>query len=249
MPDDRRIDEILERVQRLEKTIALTEKRLKSFLVDRIYSQVEALIGLHRELDRLPSLPPLRRWALSPDTARAIVEMVIENKPSHVLECGSGASSVLLGHLKQGGLISKVTCLEHDPVWYEHTRFLLRNAGLLDSVDLWFAPLIETEISNRRQRWYDIDAEFVTPIDILIVDGPPNKTGVNARWPALPLLISSCNPGCKIVLDDFARVEEQKVVEEWLEEFPVRLIRRDQTLEKWLAVLEYVPDAPQLRGE
>ena len=236
---NRRLDALEQRLRATSETTHRVSDRLQR----RLYAQFEALIGLYRDLDGLPSLPPLRGWAVSPDTARVLHRLIRTYRPSHVLECGSGASSVMLGHLRLAGLVERVTALDHEPVFYELTRQQLRAAGLLDIVDLRFTPLTDRAMDGGSAPWYDVDVDEVEQIDMLIVDGPPSSTGPQARYPALPVLEARMNPGCLIVVDDYDRADETAMVDAWREHFPVELITLDHGVEKALAVLEYAPES------
>jgi predicted O-methyltransferase YrrM len=233
----RRLDELEHRIRASSETTHRVTDRLQR----RLYAQIEALIGLYRDLDGLPTLPPLRNWAISPDTARALHALISTYRPQHVLECGSGASSVMLGHLRMAGLIGRVTSLDHEPLYFELTRQQLRTAGLLEVVDIRFSPLVERQAHDRVAEWYDVDVSDLAPVDLVIVDGPPASTGPQARYPALPILEPALNPGCLIVIDDYERPDEIAMVESWRERFPLELIKLDHTVEKALAVLEYRP--------
>lgn len=243
--DDAQYQQLLKRLDSLEDRVRRTSEtthRVSDRLLRRLYAQVEALIGLYRDLDGLPSLPPLRNWAVSPDTARRLHALVRTYRPKHVVECGSGASTVMLGHLRLAGMVETITSLDHDPVYVELTRRNLRDAGLLDEVDLVHAPLVERQFDGGPALWYDVDHTGLDPIDLLIVDGPPSSTGPQARFPALPILAPRLAPGCLIVIDDYERDDEQAMVERWSEAYPVEMFLIDHGVEKALAVLEYQPD-------
>jgi predicted O-methyltransferase YrrM len=242
---NRRLDTIEQRIRASSETTHRVTDRLQR----RLYSQVEALIGLYRDLDGLPTLPPLRGWAVSPDTARLLHGLIKTYRPRHVLECGSGASTVMLGHLQMAGLIERVTSLDHEPLFFELTRQRLRTAGVLDVVDLRFAPLTDRIANDRTAPWYDIDTDGIEPVDLVIVDGPPSNTGPQARYPALPILAPVMNPGCLIVVDDYERQDELLMVDAWREQYPVELIALDHKVEKALAVLEYRPDRESLEQQ
>lgn len=232
---NRRLDAIEQRIRASSDTTHRVTDRLQR----RLYAQIEALIGLYRDIDDLPSLPALRGWAISPDTARVLHELLRTYRPRHVLECGSGASTVLLGHLKVAGLVERVTSLDHDPVFLELTRQRLRSAGLLDEVDLVFAPLVERGIEQAPTTWYDVDVDGLASIDLVIVDGPPTATNALARYPAVSILSAMMNDGCLIVVDDYERPAESDMVTAWRDEYPLAPIVVDRTVEKSLAVLEY----------
>ncbi len=239
------IDEVLRRLESLEQSVkaqSASVQRVSDRSTRQIYAQLEALIGLYRDIDGLPSIPPLRQWAISPDSARELVRVVRAANPKHVVECGSGASTVMLGHLAIAGQVGRITSLEHEPLWYEATRTRLRDAGIADEVELVFAPLTERTVGEDVATWYDIDVATLDPIDLVIVDGPPQSIGPMARWPAAPLLLDRCAPGCLFVLDDYIRDDEQAIADRWRAELPIELFRRIDTVEKGLAILEFQSD-------
>jgi hypothetical protein len=57
------------------------------------------------------------------------------------------------------------------------------------------------------------------PIDLLVIDGPPESTQKMARYPALPLLFKYLLNESIIILDDGGRKEEKEIVEIWEKEF------------------------------
>ena len=70
-------------------------------------------------------------------------------------------------------------------------------------------------------RWYDVDVESLArDIDILLVDGPPGKTGPHARYPALSRLAPRLADGCLIVVDDAERPDEKDTIDFWTEDWP-----------------------------
>src|SRR3712207_1794767 len=60
------------------------------------FRQPEALFGLYLELGFRKSLPPTRGWAASPDILLQLTQHARETHPNVVVECGSGASTVVL---------------------------------------------------------------------------------------------------------------------------------------------------------
>ncbi len=240
---------LTQQVRALERSLQTHTGTLRT-LIERsertTYSQLEALINLYRELDGHFALPPLRNWAISPDAARQILALVRARRPQHVVECGAGASTILLGHLALTGQVGRVTSFEHDPLWHEVSRQRIRDAGLDEHVDLVFAPLIEHDLARGTGLWYDIDSVQLSDIDMVIVDGPPADTGPEARRLAPDLLLPHCLPGCGFVVDDYIRPAEQAMVRDWIEQFPMQLVHRSESVEKWLAVVDYLPEATDL---
>jgi predicted O-methyltransferase YrrM len=226
-------------VLRQEVTRVRTELQsgLKA-LESRIYSQLEALLGLYRELDGAPALPPLRGWAMSPDAARVLARLVRSRPNATILELGSGASTILLGRLARSQPATRVISYDHDELWYATTRELLLGEGLQDVVDLRFAPLTDFALEDETYPWYSIDAENLPPLDIVIVDGPPGSLRPDSRYPALPLLSKGCAPQALFVVDDLIREDERRVVRRWLQREDTDLTLWDMTPEKGLAVVQ-----------
>lgn len=229
-----RLDKISKEIARVRSEVQAGLKGLES----KLYGQLEALLGLYRELDGAPALPPLRGWAMSPDAARILARLVRSRPTATILELGSGASTILLGHLARGHPASRVISYDHDELWYATTRELLVQEGLDDLVDLRFAPLTDIELENDNYPWYSIDTEDLPPLDIVIVDGPPGWLRPDSRYPALPLLGVACAPQALFVVDDLIREDEKRVVRRWLQRGDTDLTLWDMTPEKGLAIVQ-----------
>lgn len=143
-----------------------------------------------------------------------------------VVEAGCGASTVLIATvLKQQGSGS-VIALEHDARQVAACRRQLQLLNLEVQVTVLHAPLVQHSIGEESWLWYDLsplDEELPndTPIDLLLIDGPPIWTQPLARYPARPLLAHRLRtPGGVILLDDANRVSEQRVLRRWRDESP-----------------------------
>ncbi|KAB8041580.1 class I SAM-dependent methyltransferase [Janthinobacterium aquaticum] len=191
----------------------------------QLYRQLEALTGLQQELQLARSLPPTRGWAASPDFLLALVHEVQASKPRTVLECSSGASTVVLARCLQQLGAGRVLSLEHDVHFGAQTRRELARHGLSDWAQVIDAPLCEHALDGESWAWYDIKnlpADLV--IDLLVIDGPPQSTRSLARYPAGPLLFPLLAAGAAVYLDDAARADEQTIVRRWRAAFaPLQL--------------------------
>lgn len=99
------------------------------------------------------------------------------------------------------------------------------------------APLTDITIEGQSRCWYDRERLiFPAPIDVLIVDGPPAKTGHLARYPALPLLHEHLADTAVVVLHDTHRADETETIQRWLQAFPDFDLTRMDT-EKGIALL------------
>jgi predicted O-methyltransferase YrrM len=206
-----------------------------------LFSQIQALGALERRLQLESALPSMRGWAGSPDFLLALAEEIHCNKPTTVLECSSGVSTVVAARCLQQNGKGHVYSLENAPVFAEKTRQLLKRHGLESWATVIDAPL--APMSNSAT-WYALNGlpQTLPPIDVLVVDGPPATTAPLARYPALPQLVNRLSPACAIFLDDANREPERKTVEKWVSEYP----EFSTTLlpcEKGLAVLRRDPSA------
>jgi len=201
------------------------------------YWQIEALLELRGLLRPHAPLPPLRGYAASPDVLHHLVERVWQQKPRLVTECGSGASSIVLGYAVRMNGGGRVVALEHDPTWAEVSRAYVSMHDLDDVVEIREAPLTPFEFGGESWLWYDRAAvEDLTDIDLLFIDGPPGDASAMARYPAGPVLFPRCRQGVTIFLDDTHRREERLISARWMEEFP-RLRRDNVRADKGLHVL------------
>jgi predicted O-methyltransferase YrrM len=190
------------------------------------YKQLEALISLYARLRPSTELPPFRDWAISPDLGRRIVELIIQERPTHVLEVGCGTSTVIAAQAMKSIGHGHLTSLEQDARFADITIRMLEDRGLESWATIIHAPLVDTAIGSETWKWHDLSsAELPSRIDLLIVDGPPGSTGHFARYPAVPLLKDRMSPEAAVILDDTLRPEDAAVVERWLSEsFDLRLV-------------------------
>lgn len=120
--------------------------------------------------------------------------------------------------------------IRHAPLrpWAEHTPARPDRAGPLrahpDQAEPERAHLDQAEPERTppdQPPWYDPAAlDGLRGIGLLLVDGPPQAIGRQARYPAGPMLIPRCIAGAVIVLDDTDRDDEQEVGHRWLAEWP-----------------------------
>ncbi len=190
--------------------------------IRQTFRQLEALQNLSAMLPAHDVLPATRGWAASPDLLMVLVDLVITERPSLVVECGSGASTLWLALAMQRFEIDgRIIALEHDPVFGGKTREFLARHDVRDLAEVRDAPLESFSLDGQTYSWYARRAwEDLTGIDLLFVDGPPATTGHRARYPALPLLSGSLSPVATAVLDDLVVPDMQEVLRLWLDAYP-----------------------------
>lgn len=212
---------------------AAVEKEIK-----HTFRQLEALQNLNAMLPTTDVLPASRGWAASPDLLLVLIDQVITGRPSLVVDCGSGASTLWLAlAIRRFGIDGRVVALDHDPVFADKTRDFLVRHGVGDLAEVRDAPLENFTLGGETYAWYAKAAwQDLTGIDLLFVDGPPEATGHQARYPALPLLSEALSPAAVVVLDDLVVPDMQKVLRLWLDAYP-EFGSETLALEKQAAVL------------
>lgn len=214
----------------LDKQRRRAERQTNSALVWQ-FRQLEALGALYYGIRPGRPIPSTRSWAASPDLLRYLFEAARAPGVRHVLECGSGVSTLVLAYGLRAQGSGRVVALEHLAEYAELTRTALRDHQLEDWAEVRLAPLTPVELAEESWPWYHLDAVPAGPFDLILVDGPPGETRAHARFPALPLLYDRLAPGGRVILDDYAREDERRLAEMWSEQFP-SLVRETPRHEK-----------------
>ncbi|UTA78628.1 class I SAM-dependent methyltransferase [Halomonas sp. XH26] len=194
--------------------------------VDQLYTQLESLSWLQRQLTIKGHLPPLRGWPTSPDFLLKLHTWILKHKPKLIVETGSGASTLVIADaLRQNGA-GKLISLEHLQFYADETSQTLLDENLTTWVDLRVCPLeswtgdhLNPSDADKPSRWYSLNFKNINNIDILIVDGPPGNTCLFARYPALPALFNRLSPNAEVWMDDANRQEEKEITEEWAKRY------------------------------
>ena len=115
-------ERMLDTVRRLGAGV---EKEVKTE-IRQTFRQLEALQNLSAVLPANDVLPATRGWAAAPDLLMVLVDLVITERPSLVVECGSGASTLWLAlAMRRLEIDGRIIALDHDPVCGGKTRDLL----------------------------------------------------------------------------------------------------------------------------
>lgn len=185
-----------------------------------LFRQIQSYDNLMKILGPTISLPPLRGWAASPDFLLVLAKHVRQEKPKVIIECGSGASSVVLAQCVKLNGEGQVFSLEHDPKYAQKTRELLKQNKLKNYVTVVDASLKKYSRNGKTYQWYSLEnLPKLFEIDMLVIDGPPAHVGDKARYLALPKFIDKFSNSCNAFLDDAGRETERSCIKSWSEEF------------------------------
>jgi Methyltransferase domain len=194
----------------------LIKKLIPKPLVNRLKQHL-AFRKLSGAVDRIrkgdTSLPVLNAllegwnnsgFASRPEYLSRIAELARERES--FLECGSGASTILLAAM---GV--KVTSLEHVPAWHSHVNKSIAKLNLK-------ADLRLTRLRNYGEfDWYDVP-DLQPGYSAVICDGPPDTT-LGGRYGLLPVARTALQTDCVILLDDTIRAGERQIAARWCSEF------------------------------
>ena len=182
----------------------------------------QANVEAHAELVALTnptgSIPEPTSYAASPRTLLALARLIPSLSSGTVVEAGSGYSTMWMAlAAREAHCDVRIIALEHDAGFAEQTKALLAAQGVSDRADVRLAPLEQQEVDGAAQPWYARAAwSDLDRIDLLFVDGPPEKTGPGARYPAIPLMRHALVDGAYVVLDDANRPGEFSAMRQWL---------------------------------
>jgi predicted O-methyltransferase YrrM len=189
---------------------------------DALFARIEAYLSLRDRLNLRKGLPYSKDWSASPDFLKLIVEQTLESKPTLILECSSGLSSLMLARCCELNKKGRLIALENGKPYARNSQTEIDRYGLQSCATILHAPLKEYKVNGRTFQWYDLKQLHIEDgsVELLVIDGPPGFLQKESRYPALPLLYDKLADGCIIYLDDAARADEQALVAQWLREFP-----------------------------
>lgn len=157
-------------------------------------------------------------WAIDAHSIDRLAELVRAERPSTIVEFGSGTSTVVLASLlaerhKDG---PRLVSFEQDPTWAEHTRAALVERGL-DRM----ATVIQLEVGKRSDGppgylMTPDAAELLSRLAprLIFVDGPTLDSGAS-RLGALDLVAPHLQADAMVLLDDALRDAELSVAATW----------------------------------
>jgi predicted O-methyltransferase YrrM len=188
-------DRHLELAEAIAKLTHLTDLKPATADVRAVPREVEATLQLFQSFTPRAPMPSSGGFALNPTDLLEVLHLIRTRQPRLVLELGSGTSSVWIGYVleKTGG---RLISLDHDAGYARQTRAALAAHGLTEVAEVRDAPLVPATIDGRDYPWYDPEAlTDLRDIDFVLIDGPPERTGSDARYPALHMIEAARGPG------------------------------------------------------
>lgn len=170
-----------------------------------------------------------RAWpasAIAPSALKLVINEILINRRSTIVEFGAGISTVFMAKVLQG-TGGRLVSFESDLDWADLVRGWLAEESLTENVELIVAPLGPCSKSLEGLNWYDSrlvrSALSGLSIDCVLVDGPiAYRRGLEmARYPAIPMISDLLADHFAIFLDDTNRAGERRIAELWANELDV----------------------------
>jgi len=178
-----------------------------------------------------------KRWSANPGFAKQMIELAAAtDRP--ILECGSGYTTFLLGHLASQCDV-EVWTLEHNEKWHAYVSRALERADLY-RINVCLTPLRDYGDFD----WYDAAAlDLPDAFGLVVCDGPPGKTR-GGRSGFFPVMRQRLAADCTILLDDVQREDEMELAQSWAESGGFSLALTDSE-NKQFAILSRSGAAPE----
>jgi hypothetical protein len=236
--------------QAMDKVRDTLTKTIKTEVTNAT-KQLEAFFGIKSYFETGEVIGELHGWPISPDLGLYLIQQLEATPYNLVIEFGSGTSTQLMA--KTLAAIAerqptrakpKQVAFEHLAHYYQKTLLIMQQSGLAHAVDLQHAPLVPYQGPDgatysyyeceEKLRDISVDCALTTAFRIFIlVDGPPDITGIHARYPALHVVLKYfAGAQIDIVLDDYKRPDEEEVVNKWLKELVLKKIPHELVIEK-----------------
>ena len=205
-------------------------------MIKRIFSKLRSLEQAVHDTRSSIELSTLgvkfRPWpasAIAPSALKLVINDVLINRRSTVIEFGAGISTIYLAKVlqKTGG---RLVSFESDADWGALVKMWLHEEALSDQVELVVAPLSPCPKSFAGLDWYDSDVVQSSladlSIDCVLVDGPvAYRKGLEmARYPAIPMIRDRLADRFAIFLDDTNRDGERAIIDEWERDLDLEFI-------------------------
>lgn len=196
-------------------------------------TQLESFIRLQRYLGDEFMLPAMHGWAISPDFGVLLIQLLERTAYDAIVEFGSGVSTLIVARSLQKQQQSSVhqmvpfLSFDHLDHYAAQARNQLSATGLSEFATVECTPvqpmavpgLGEVPYYSCQQSLRNLAKNLTAqhPRVLVVVDGPPAKTGPLARYPALHCLLDAMGSETSLdfLLDDYVREDERKIVAAW----------------------------------
>ena len=161
--------------------------------------------------------PRYGEWRLEKDVCQLIGKYCEEYRPEHVLEFGSGLSTLILAHEAEKGNVKKIWSIDHQKNFPGHPGEILEKTGQKSFVNLCSFPIRLKYFAGKLFQFYSIPKRLLKEIgklDMVLIDGPPYY--FHGREAALYMIFNLLGNESLVLLDDVVRQNrEMKYIDNW----------------------------------
>lgn len=172
-------------------------------------------------LDRLTlpehALPYTGGWKADVGLLAFLADHIIREKPSTIVECGAGASTLIIAKALEKAGVRNPTFIsfeQHRDFCHETDLWVQEFGG---RSDIRHAPLKKAP-EPWPGLWYD-HGPVPDDVDLLVIDGPQWTIHPFTRG-AAETLFGKLRPGGMVILDDAARPGERIIARKWRRRWP-----------------------------
>lgn len=190
-----------------------------------LFQRVRGTVGRFRntKLQQLLTSEPVDGWALCAETLDYLVDRIEHDRPTAILEFGSGTSSLALAWamtcLHGQSSTPRVFSIDQSMSHIEQIQGVLRRHHLADAVRFLHADLCMQTIGSRAVRCYALPPKTIeeflggTRPEMILIDGPAGENGI--RFGTVPLVNNIVAPYAVLYLDDGLRDSELDTADQW----------------------------------
>ena len=192
-----------------------------------------ALVQMQPLLQGLPYLPHTSS-SLAYSAIKAVLNDIIINNRTVVVEFGAGISTILISRMLQYNGLTQVQLIsfDHDEGWTRLINHYLEQHVTGTTVQVTHAPMAACTHALDNNQWYQQDrvletlSAFSGKIDCVVVDGPLayKKKIAKARYPAYPVVKDMMAPRFSLFLDDTNRPGESEILQLWAQEGNLKVL-------------------------
>lgn len=151
---------------------------------------------------------PITSFSVSSQLIHHILNDITINKPKRIIEFGSGISTIAINNfLEKEKISAEFISIDNSEEWQKNIEQYISNNHMVRfySFDILDDP------NDTNSFWYQIPLESnlrKLKYDLVLIDGPRSKTGVNTRSGAMKFLTDNLHRNSIIFIDDTDRSQE-----------------------------------------
>jgi len=156
------------------------------------------------------------RWAVGYPFLYLLYRILKDTKPTRILELGLGETTRIISQYASGHRDVEHFVVEHDPEWitFFNNTFNVSGNTKIVQLPLAYQPYKESESVRKYEGFSDYFSNG--KYDLICIDGPQGGDAEYARIDTLSLLPAHLSDSFAILVDDYERIPEQKMVRELL---------------------------------